>query len=414
MSMHERTSGPHDEPLTDAGLAALAVDLESELVERKAAFKGDVPNAVREAVCGFANDMPGHGRPGRVLIGVTDDGRPSGLVVNDELLRQLADIKTDGNLVPPPSMSVERRELAGAAVAVVTVRPSDSPPVRFRGRIWVRVGPRRALATSQEERILNERRRHKDRPFDVSPVSGATLADLDLRRYEEEYLPAAFAPEVLEANGRTLEQRLASTKMIRSDDDRTPTVVGMLVLGRSPRAFLPGAYVQFLRVQGMTLADPIVDELLIEGSLVDVVRRLDEKLEAHNRVAVDYADRPVEKRTPQYPPSAFKQVTRNALLHRTYEHTNAPSRVTWFDDRIDVVSPGGPYGEVTAANFGTPGITDYRNPNLAEAMRVLGLVQRFGSGFSIAQQVLRQNGNPDLAWKVDAGFVSVTMRPVAA
>ncbi len=64
MSMHERTAVPNDESLTDGGLAALAVDLESELVERKAAFKGDVPNAVREAVCGFANDMPGHGRPG--------------------------------------------------------------------------------------------------------------------------------------------------------------------------------------------------------------------------------------------------------------------------------------------------------------------------------------------------------------
>jgi ATP-dependent DNA helicase RecG len=99
---------------------------------------------------------------------------------------------------------------------------------------------------AREERILNERRRHRDRPFDVSPVSGATMADLDLRRYEGEYLPAAFAPDVLEANGRTLEQRLSSTKMIRSDDDRTPTVVGMLVVGRNPRAFLPGAYVQFL------------------------------------------------------------------------------------------------------------------------------------------------------------------------
>ena len=81
--------------------------------------------------------------------------------------------------------------------------------------------------------------------------------------------------------------------MIPSDHDRTPTVVGMLVLGRHPRVFLPGAYVQFLRVQGTTLADPIVDEPLIEGSLVDVVRRLDQKFEAHNRVSVDYADHPV-------------------------------------------------------------------------------------------------------------------------
>lgn len=55
--------------------------------------------------------------------------------------------------------------LGSVGVAVLTVLPSDSPPVRFKRRIWVRVGPRRAIATSQEESILNERRRYRDRPL---------------------------------------------------------------------------------------------------------------------------------------------------------------------------------------------------------------------------------------------------------
>ena len=54
------------------------------------------------------------------------------------------------------------------------------------------------------------------------------------------------------------------------------------------------------------------------------------------------------------------------------------------NDRIEILSPGGPFGQVTVENFGQPGIVDYRNPNLAEAMRVLGLVQRFGVGIAIA------------------------------
>ena len=53
-------------------------------------------------------------------------------------------------------------------------------------------------------------------------------------------------------------------------------------------------------------------------------------------------------------------------MHRTYEATNAPVRVNWFDDRIEIISPGGPFGSVSDANFGEPGVTDYRNPNLAE------------------------------------------------
>lgn len=51
-------------------------------------------------------------------------------------------------------------------------------------------------------------------------------------------------------------------------------------------------------------------------------------------------------------------------------------------------------------NFGTPGVIDYRNPNLAEAMHVLGFVQRFGAGIPIAQRALERNGNPPLEFDV--------------
>ena len=399
--------------LTDAALEALLTAPESDRVERKESFKGDVPNTVREAVCAFANDLPGHGKPGVVFIGVRDDGAPTGLAVTDELLRALSDIKTDGNIVPPPSMTVERRILRGVAVAVITVMPADAPPVRYRGRICVRVGPRQGYATAQDERILNERRRHRDRPFDIQPVQSATLADLDLQRFEREYLPAAVAPDVLAANARTNEERLAALKMVAMADAPTPTVLGILTLGKDTRAFLPGAYVQFLRVHGGTLANPIIDEQLIDGALLDVARKLDEKLTAHNRVAVDFTSGLTERRHPLYPLPALQQVTRNALLHRTYEGTNAPVRVTWFDDRIEVASPGGPFGAVTIENFGQPGLADYRNPNIAEAMRVLGLVQKFGAGIAITRAALAANGNPPPEFTVTSSHVLVTLRCVS-
>lgn len=397
-------------PYTDEELETLLAAPESDLVERKQSFRGDAPNTVRQAVCAFANDLPGHARPGVVFIGVHDDGRPAGLVVDDELLRALSDIKSDGNIVPPPTLIVERRILRGAELAVVTVAPADAPPVRYKGRIWVRVGPRRAIATLQDERILNERRRHRDRPFDIQPVRGATLADLDLDRFEREYLPAAVAPDVLADNDRTTEERLAALKMVSSFDAPVPTVLSVLVLGKSPRDFLPGAYVQFLRIQGGSLADPVIDEQLIDGPLLDIARLLDEKLTAHNWVAVDFTSGTTEQRRPMYPPAALQQLTRNALLHRTYEGTHAPVRVTWFDDRVEVLSPGGPFGAVTIENFGQPYLADYRNPNLAEAMRVLGLVQRFGAGIAIARKTLHDNGNPPPEFTVTATHVLVSLR----
>ena len=88
---------------------------------------------------------------------------------------------------------------------------------------------------------------------------------------------------------------------------------------------------------------------------------------------------------------ALRQLVRNAAMHRSYEGTNSPIHVYWYDDRIEINSPGGAYGEVSAENFGQPGFVAYRNPLVAEAMRVLNLLQRWGSGLPIARRELRAN-----------------------
>lgn len=395
---------------SDEELERLLTDPESDLVERKESLRGEAPAALREAVCAFANDLPDHRRAGVVFVGARDDGSPSGLPITDELLRQLADVKSDGNTVPPPTLTVARRRLFGADIAVVTVEPSDSPPVRYRGRIYIRIGPRRGVASAQDERILGEKRRYRDQPFDMYPVPSARLTDLDRRLFEDVYLPAAVAPDVLEANDRTYEQRLAATKMIATAHDPVPTVLGILALGLHARDFLPGAYVQFLRIAGRSLGDPIVDEQLVEGSVYDVLRRIDDKLNAHNRTAVDMTSGSVERRTHAYPLAALQQLTRNAVMHRTYEATNAPVRVYWYDDRIEITSPGGPFGAVTTENFGQPALADYRNPNLAEALRVFGFVQRYGVGIAVARRELEKNGNPPPEFDVQPTIVNVKVR----
>jgi ATP-dependent DNA helicase RecG len=396
---------------TDGELDRMLSDIESDLVERKESFRGDAPRTVREAVCAFANDLPDHRRPGVVFIGAKDDGSPAGLDVTDALLRDLSDVKTDGNILPPPTLTVEKRTLRGNGMAVIVVASSDSPPVRHKGRIYIRVGPRRAVASAQDERVVNEKRRHRDIPFDVQPIPSAVISDLSRRLFDEEYLPAAFGPEVVAANERSYERRLASTKMIAGVDAPTPTVLGLLVLGIRPRDFLPGAYVQFLRVAGRELASPVVDEQAIDGPVGDVLRRVDEKAVAHNRTAVDLTSGPVEVRTQPYPLVALQQLVRNAVLHRTYEATNAPVHFYWFDDRIEILSPGGAFGTVTPETFGSPGVVDYRNPNLAEALRVLGFAQRFGVGIPTAQRELARNGNPPAEFEASPTHVLCRVRP---
>lgn len=401
-------------PLTDEELLALLDAPESDRAERKQAWAGNAPEKARQAVCAFANDLPGHDKPGVVFIGAQDDGNPFVINVDDRLLLTLANIKTDGKIVPPPTLTVERRVLKGMPMAVLSVWPADAPPVRYEGRIWIRIGPRRGLADAQDERILNEKRRHRDRAFDTTPISGCSIADLDRVVFENEFLPQAVARDVLEANERTYEQRLASLGMIASVDDPTPTVAGILTLGKSPRSWVPCAYIQFLRVAGLAWGDPVADEQEIDGTLDQLLRRLDDKLKATLATTVDFTSATTEVRRSPYPLSALQQLTRNAVMHRTYEGTNAPVRVYWFDDRIEIHSPGGPFGTVNAANFGQPGASDYRNLSIAGILKNLGFVQRFGFGIAEARRALADNGNPPPEFEVQPTMVLATVRRASA
>ena len=398
---------------SDTELEDMLVDIESELCERKESLGGDAPKRIRQTICAFANDLPDHRRPGVVFLGATDRGVPTGLKITDRMLQQLSDIKTDGNTLPPPTISVTKRTLKGQAVAVVTVQPSDSPPVRYRGQIWVRIGPRLAPATAQDERILNEKRRTRDPHFDAFTVPTATIDDLDLVRFETEYLPQAFDHRVLAANERSAEERLAALKMIGSLDNPTPTVTGLLVLGKHPQDFLPGAYMQFLRIGGSEWGDPVVDEERCDGPILDQVTRLDGKLNSHNRTMVDFTSGPREIRRSTYPLEALRQLVRNAVMHRTYEGTSSQVLVYWFDDHIEIVSPGTPVGGISAEKLGQPGLVAYRNPNLAEAMKVLGLVQGFGVGIATARRELEANGQhpPEFLVEEDRVFCKLRERP---
>ncbi len=274
--------------LTDEQLLQIISAGESDRVEFKESLARESPRRIREAICAFANDLPDHRKPGYIVIGVNDGGEFAGITVTDEMIRQLADMKSDGHILPPPSMTVEKRVLEGRQVALVTVQVSDSPPVRCRGVIRIRTGSRRDIATGQDERILNERRARGFSSFDVEPIPTAGLTDLDLIRFRYEYLEKAFSQEVLSTNERSIEEQLAATKMIASADKPVATVLGILTIGKNPQDYLPGAYIQFLRIAGNKWGDDVVDSEAIQGTFPDALRRVNEKLLAHNRLAVDF------------------------------------------------------------------------------------------------------------------------------
>ena len=377
---------------------------ESDRVERT--ISSTNTDKFAEAITAFSNDFPNHRLPGYLILGARDDGSIAGLDVTDQLLQNLAGLRSDGNIRPLPAISVARFTLDGKDLALVEVQPSDMPPVRYQGRVHVRVGPRKAVSTPQEEAILTEKRVSHSQTFDATPCLGSGLDALATSLFTINYLAQAVAADVIAENHRDLVTQLASLRFF--DLNRAcPTNAGILLFGKNPLEWLPGAFIQFLRVEGTSLADEVISEKALSGDLLTVLLELDSLVEMQTRQHPVKESALRERIASDYPVKALRELLMNAVLHRTYE-SNSPVRFYWFSDRIEIQSPGGLYGQASPENF--PSQNSYRNPVLAEAMKTLGVINRFGSGVIAAQHALAKNGNPPAEFQFDHHYVLANLR----
>ena len=351
----------------------------------------------QEAICAFANDMPGSRKKGYLLIGVRNDGEIDGLKVDDTLMKKISGIRSDGNILPLPVMNTEKVVTDKGDVLVVEVTPSFDTPVRYRGRTFIRIGPRRDIASAEEERILAERCAASLPTFDTRPCRGAKLEDIDVDTIVSEYLPKAIDAEVLADDKRPLKEQLASLHLFNMQWD-CPTYAALIMFGRNPRYFMPGAFIQYVRFKGSTNGGEILNERRFEGCLYKMLPDLENFI----RDGI-VTKRPVpvsilrEKDVLNYPYKALRELMMNAVMHRDYQ-SNMPTRLYQYDHHIEVMNPGGLYGQARPENF--PHVNDYRNSVVAEMMKTLNYVNMFNHGIGDVQDLLKANGNPEAVFNV--------------
>ena len=381
--------------ISKAEIQELLHSTETYRVERTIST-GDM-DKFQEAICAFSNDLPNSKKNGYLIIGAHDDGKLSGLKVDDALMKKVAAIRSDGNILPLPIMSVERFEFPDGELLVAEVSPSLLPPVRYRGRTFVRIGPRRDIATEAEERILLERRTSYMATFDAMPCLGATINDIDVNYIKQDYLPQVIDTEVLASDKRDIKEQMASIHLYDLTHD-CPTNAAIILFGSNPRHFLPGFYIQYVRFAGKAIGGQVLNEKRFQGPLYRLLPELE--LFVSNAIITQ---RPVaislfrEKAVINYPNNALRELLMNACMHRDYQ-SNMPVHLYQFDDHIEIMNAGGLYGEARPENF--PTVNDYRNPIIAEAMKEMKYVNMFNQGIRRVQEMLRDNNNEEAVFDV--------------
>lgn len=370
-------------------LRTLISELESDRIERTISL--DNADKFCQAICAFSNDLPNHQLSGYILIGVEDNGKISGASIQDRDMQRWGAYRSDGNILPVPSYDMKKFSLPEGEVGVLEVFPAFSPPVKYKGRIYIRIGPRKGIANEGDERRLNEKRAGLAKTFDGLPCQGSTIKDIETEIFKISYLPQAIANEILEENHRDPKIQLSSLGFYDLAKD-CPTYAGLILFSSNIEFFVPGAYIQYVKFNGKGLEDDPVLEKKFSGDLVSVLAQIDDFLK------IIISEKPVvisplkEEIKADYPILAIRELLLNSIMHKDYQ-SNAPIRFYQFEDRIEIQNPGGLYGAATPDNF--PNQNDYRNPIIAEALKNLGYVNKFSRGIIRATSLLRKNGNPD-------------------
>lgn len=249
-----------------------------------------------------------------------------------------------------------------------------------------------------------------DGRIDALVIATATIADLDLGAVAA-HIAMAISNDKLDAQRSAANEPLAFLErfrgVLRRGDMLVPTLAGVLVFGRDPQRWVENAVVALGHFPGLVASSLEAFHLQrYGGTLQQQIEAIERYVWQNTRRGIAAGDGPRRTEQPEYPRAVLRELTVNAVVHRSYNTAGQNTRVQMFADRIEWVSPGGLPPGVTIDNILHAQVA--RNPTIAEFLYQAGFIERFGLGLDTCLQELRKAGLPDL--KLADNGVSFTAR----
>lgn len=365
-------------------------------------FKRDLSSVdgVLRTVVAFANTAGG-----ALLIGVEDGTRSvRGVAHALEVEERVTNLISDA-IVPRLMPDIEIIAWRRSEVVAMEVHPSPSRPHYLvsegpeRG-VYVRVGS----SNRRADRELTEemRRTARGESYDEQAMPSLDSEAIDFRAASESF------------NGiRKLSRKdLSTLRFITRHQGRdVPTVGGLLLFGRDRERYFPDAWIQAGRFVGNDKSE-IADQAEIRQHLPAAIQAAVAFVERNTSQAVAIGKLRREERS-TLPPVAVREALVNAIVHADYAQRGAPIRVSIFDDRLEVESPGLlPFG-LTVDDLHR-GVSKLRNRVIGRAFHELGFIEQWGSGIQRMTRGCRNAGLDEPVFEELAHRFRVTIRTTIA
>lgn len=284
-------------------------------------------------------------------------------------------------LFPPVRPEMQALVFEGKPVIIASIpemRPVDKPCYikasdRYKGS-YIRTGDGDMRLSSYEvDRLIDE---HRQPNYDNQIVEDATIDDLS-RDLVQGLLTRERRVHARNFAKLADEEALLKLGVIKRDQNKImhPTIAGLIAIGDYPQQFFPRLNISFACYPGTKKSDVSVsgERLLDSATMVGPIPYMvEDAIAAINRNTRTGAiiEGIYRKEVPDYPTVALREAIVNALMHRDYspQSLGTPVQVDLYIDRLEIINPGGLYGNVTVRTLGKDGITSSRNQHLANLL----------------------------------------------
>ena len=379
-------------------LVQLAGSGEAETLEFKKST-GQLQRA-GETLCAFLN-----GQGGRVLIGVTDEGKIAGQAVTDTTLQGVAEILRRLEpavyipLIPVLLPGSERRVLVLEAWPV----PGKQPYV-FDGRAYRRIGTTTSIMPQDQYQTMLLARSHSQQRWENAPATGISLADLDATEIRKTLQTSI---DVGRLHGDVVENPADILDRLGLRADGVLLNAAVVLFSNKLLPNYSQCHIRMARFKGTTKTE-FIDNKQVYGHALQLLREAQIFLDRHLPVAGRIIEGKMERQDrPLFPPLALREALVNALCHRDYSNPGGAVSLAIFDDRLEIWSDGTlPFG-LRVEDLKRDHQSRPRNPLIAETFFRRGLVERWGRGTQTIVQLCLQAGHPEPEFIEQAGAVGV-------
>lgn len=319
-------------------------------------FKETITNTFLETVSAFSNYDGGE-----ILFGVDDDGNIKGL---SNVKQACLDIenKINDNISPQPNYTLEIQN--SEQTIKLSVKSGLQKPYLYKSKAYKRND------TSTIE-------------VDTLEFSRLVLEGKNIRFEELPCKDQKLSFEILQNNLKekiqieTFNRDTLKTLNLYDDVNGFNNAAGLL----ADKNHFPGIDIVKFGENISIIQKRITFE---NTSVLDIYEKaLSVFRDYYQYEVIQGADRKMVEKIPE---AAFREAIANALIHRVWD-VDLQIRVSMFDDRIEVVSPGGLPSGITEDEYLSGKLSVLRNRNLANVFYRLGFVEIFGTGITRIKQI---------------------------